>query len=154
MSCLYNKNVIILRFNILKVRNVKHPPSVQTFEVINNQTFIINQSIIIPIEVKHGSLHVFGYRIQDFAYLTDVKTIEFIEIEKLKGLKVLVVNALREEPHHSHFSLQDALDFITLVQPEKAYLTHISHLMGFHDEVQSKLPKNVFLAYDDLQITI
>ena len=144
------------RFDYIFETENKYPgaPSVQTFEVINNQTFKINQSIIIPIEVKHGSLQVFGYRIQDFAYLTDVKTIEFIEIEKLKGLKVLVVNALREEPHHSHFSLQDALDFITLVQPEKAYLTHISHLMGFHDDVQSKLPKNVFLAYDDLQITI
>ena len=144
------------RFDYIFETDNKYPgaPSVQTFEVINNQFFKIYQSIIIPIEVKHGSLQVFGYRIQDFAYLTDVKTIELTEIEKLKGLKVLVVNALREEPHHSHFSLQDALDFITLVQPEKAYLTHISHLMGFHDEVQSKLPKNVFLAYDDLQITI
>ncbi len=77
-----------------------------------------------------------------------------IEIDKLKGVKVLVVNALREEPHHSHFSLQDALDFIHLVQPEKAFLTHISHLLGFHEEVQKRLPKNVFLAYDNLKITI
>jgi phosphoribosyl 1,2-cyclic phosphate phosphodiesterase len=72
----------------------------------------------------------------------------------LKGVKVLVVNALREELHHSHFSLQEALDFIHLVQPERAYLTHISHLMGFYEEVQKKLPKNVFLAYDNLKITI
>jgi phosphoribosyl 1,2-cyclic phosphate phosphodiesterase len=67
---------------------------------------------------------------------------------------VLVINALREEPHHSHFSLQDALDFVTLVQPEKTYLTHISHLLGFHEEVQKRLPKNVFLAYDNLEISI
>ena len=144
------------RFDYIFETENKYPgaPEVKTFEVVNNIAFEISQTQIIPINVKHGFLQVFGYRIHDFAYLTDVKTIDLIEIEKLKDLKVLVVNALREEPHHSHFSLQDALDFITLVQPEKAYLTHISHLMGFHDEVQSKLPKNVFLAYDDLQITI
>jgi phosphoribosyl 1,2-cyclic phosphate phosphodiesterase len=102
----------------------------------------------------HGNLQVFGYRIDDFAYLTDVKTIEDSEILKLKNLKVLVINALREEPHDTHFNLKEALDFITLVQPEKAYLTHISHIMGFHEEVQKNLPKNVFLAYDNLEITL
>ncbi len=90
----------------------------------------------------------------DFAYLTDVKNIDDLEIEKLNGVKVLVVNALREEPHHSHFNLQEAIDFINLVQPEKAYLTHISHLLGFHEEVQKRLPDNVYLAYDNLIITV
>ena len=102
----------------------------------------------------HGDLPVFGYRIDDFAYLTDVKTVDESEMDKLKNLKVLVVNALRETPHNTHFNLQEALDFIDLVQPEKAYLTHISHLMGFHEEVQQKLPENVYLAYDNLEITI
>ena len=102
----------------------------------------------------HGDLQVFGYRIDDFAYLTDVKTIEAEEITKLIGLKVLVVNALREEPHFSHFNLQEALDFIAVVNPERAYLTHISHIMGFHEEVQKKLPKNVFIAYDNLEINL
>jgi phosphoribosyl 1,2-cyclic phosphate phosphodiesterase len=69
-------------------------------------------------------------------------------------LKVLVINALREEPHHSHFNLQDALDFVNLIRPEKAYFTHISHILGFHDEVQKKLPDNVFLAYDTLELTL
>lgn len=144
------------RFDYIFETENKYPgsPGVDSFEVRNNNNFVIGQTEIIPINVHHGDLQVFGYRIKDFAYLTDVKTIEATEIEKLKGVKALVINALREESHHSHFSLQDALDFITLVQPEKAYLTHISHLMGFHDEVQSKLPKNVFLAYDNLQITI
>ena len=108
----------------------------------------------IPINVMHGNLQVFGYRIDDFAYLTDVKTVEKSEIAKLKNLKVLVVNALREEPHNTHFNLQEALDFINLIQPEVAYLTHISHVLGFHEEVQKQLPKNVFLAYDNLEITI
>jgi phosphoribosyl 1,2-cyclic phosphate phosphodiesterase len=129
-------------------------PSVSTIEVVNNQPFSIGNKTAIPIDVMHAGLQVFGYRIDDFAYLTDVKTIEESEIEKLKNLKVLVINALREESHIAHFNLQEALDFITLVQPEKAYITHISHILGFHEEVQKRLPKNVFLAYDNLQITI
>lgn len=134
----------------------KYPgaPSVKIVEVVNNQSFAIGNKTAIPINVMHGNLQVFGYRIDDFAYLTDVKTIEECEIDKLKNLKVLVVNALREAPHHSHFNLQEALDFITLIQPEKAYLTHISHVLGFHAEVQQKLPENVFLAYDNLEITL
>ena len=134
----------------------KYPgaPSVKTIEVVNNEPFVIGNKTAIPVNVMHGNLQVFGYRIDDFAYLTDVKTIAESEVGKLKNLKVLVVNALREEPHNTHFNLQEALDFITLVQPEKAYLTHISHVLGFHNEVQKKLPENVFLAYDTLEITI
>ena len=140
---------------IFEVEN-RYPgaPSVQTFEVKNNESFLFGETNIIPIEVDHAGLQVFGYRIQDFVYITDMKSIVASEIEKLKGVKVLVVNALREEPHHSHFSLQDALDFIHLIQPERAYLTHISHMLGFHEEVQQRLPENVFLAYDNLKITI
>lgn len=129
-------------------------PSVAIHEVVNNQSFILGGKSVIPVNVLHGDLQVFGYRIEDFAYLTDVKTVPPKEIEKLKELKVLVVNALREEPHNTHFSLQEALDFIALVRPEKAYLTHISHLMGFHEVVQKRLPPNVFLAYDNLEIII
>jgi phosphoribosyl 1,2-cyclic phosphate phosphodiesterase len=144
------------RFDYIFETENKYPgaPSVQTFVVDSKKSFSIGNIKIIPIEVDHGNLKVFGYRIQDFVYLTDVKSISESEIEKLKETKVLVVNALREESHHSHFSLQDALDFIYLVQPERAYLTHISHLLGFHEEVQKKLPSNVFLAYDNLKITI
>lgn len=144
------------RFDYIFETENKYPgaPGVQTFEVKNNQEFTIGETKITPINVNHGNISVFGYRIQDFVYLTDVKSIDDSEIEKLKGVKVLVVNALREESHHSHFSLQDALDFIHLVQPERAYLTHISHLMGFHEEIQQRLPANVYLAYDNLKIII
>ncbi|HNP33187.1 MAG TPA: MBL fold metallo-hydrolase [Flavobacterium sp.] len=144
------------RFDYIFEEENKYPgaPSVEIFEVKNNESFIIGQTEIVPIEVDHANLQVFGYRIKDFAYLTDVKSIEDIEIHKLKGVKVLVVNALREASHHSHFSLQEALDFVHLVQPERAYLTHISHMLGFHEEVQQRLPENVFLAYDNLKITI
>ena len=134
----------------------KYPgaPSVATIEVVNNQPFSLGNKTVIPIDVMHGNLQVFGYRIDDFAYLTDVKTIEKSEVEKLKNLKVLVINALREEPHDTHFNLKEALDFITLVQPKTTYLTHISHIMGYHEEVQKNLPANVFLAYDNLEITL
>lgn len=144
------------RFDYVFETENKYPgtPSVKTIEVINNFPFSIGNKTAIPINVYHGNLQVFGYRIDDFAYLTDVKTIENSEMDKLIGLKVLVVNALRDEPHHSHFNLEEALGFIALVQPEKAYLTHISHIFGFHEDIQKRLPPNVFLAYDNLQFTI
>jgi len=144
------------RFDYIFETENKYPgaPSVKTIEVINDHPFSIGNKTVIPINVMHGNLQVFGYRIDDFAYLTDVKTVEQNELEKLKNLKVLVVNALREEPHSTHFNLQEALDFIALLNPESAYITHISHILGFHQEVQKKLPKNVYLAYDNLQITI
>lgn len=129
-------------------------PSVKAIEVVNNIPFIISDINVVPINAYHANLQVFGYKMNDFAYLTDVKSIDSEEIEKIKGVNVLVINALREEPHHSHFSLQEALDFVTLVQPKKAYFTHISHLLGFHDEVEKKLPSNVFLAYDNLEIAL
>lgn len=144
------------RFDYVFATENRYPgaPSVDAIEVVNNQNFVLGNKMIVPVNVFHGNLQVFGYRIDDFAYLTDVKTIETFEIEKLKNLKVLVINALRDEAHHSHFNLQEALDFITLVQPEKAYLTHISHHFGFHEEVQKRLPENVFLAYDNLEILL
>lgn len=144
------------RFDYVFATENRYPgaPSVKTIEVINNEPFSIGDKMAIPVNVMHGDLQVFGYRIDDFAYLTDVKTIEEAEIKKLQGLKVLVVNALREEPHSTHFNLQEALDFIALIQPERTYITHISHILGFHEEVEKRLPENVFLAYDNLQITI
>ena len=144
------------RFDYIFETENRYPgaPAVIPMEVKNNHNFKIGNKTVIPINGMHGNLQVFGYRIDDFAYLTDVKTFETSEIEKLKGLKVLVITALREEPHHSHFNMAEALTFINLVQPQKTYLTHISHLLGFHDEVQQKLPKNVFLAYDNLEINI
>ena len=129
-------------------------PSVSVHEVENNHSFLLGDKIAEPISVMHGSLEIYGYRIAEFAYLTDAKYVAPAEKEKLKGVKVLVVSALRQEPHETHFSLTEALAFIAEIKPERAYLTHISHLMGFHEEVQKGLPDNVFLAYDNLQITI
>ena len=144
------------RFDYVFETENRYPgaPSVKTIEVINNQPFVLGGKTVIPIDVMHGDLQVFGYRVDDFAYLTDVKTVAPEEEKKKKNLEVLVLNALRITPHNTHFNLQEALDFIALVQPKKAYLTHISHLLGFHEDVQKELPENVFLAYDNLVITL
>ena len=144
------------RFDYIFENENKYPgaPSVRINEVANGKSFIIGNKAVIPIDVMHGNLQVFGYRIDDFAYLTDVKTITQNEIDKLSGLKVLVINALRVEPHDTHFNLEEALRFIELLKPGKTYLTHISHIFGFHEEIEKTLPENVFLAYDNLEITI
>ena len=143
------------RFDYIFTTEDKYPgvPSVIQ-EEIKNEPFLLGNLEVVPIDGLHHKLQVFGFRFKDFAYLTDMKTVADDEISKLKGVDVLVVNALREEPHMSHFNLEEALAFIRRVNPKRAYLTHISHLMGFHDEVQQKLPENVFLAYDNLQITL
>lgn len=143
------------RFDYIFETHDKYPgaPGVTEF-LIENRPFNLGNIEVMPINGLHHKLQVFGFRFRDFAYLTDMNKIEDSEMKKLKGLKVLVINALRIEPHPSHFNLEEALNVITKVKPERAYLTHISALLGFHDEVQQKLPKNVFLAYDNLQITI
>jgi phosphoribosyl 1,2-cyclic phosphate phosphodiesterase len=144
------------RFDYIFETENRYPgaPSVIVNEVINNQIITIKNQKIIPINARHGNLQVFGYRIDNFAYLTDIKTIEREEIEKLKNLNALVINTLHEEAHHSHFNLQEALEFIKLVQPKTTYLTHISEKFGFHDEIQKRLPPNVFVAYDGLEVLV
>lgn len=143
------------RFEYIFRTENKYPsaPSIVR-NVIENSSFTLGNIEVIPVEGYHDKLQVFGFRFDKFAYLTDMKTVSNIEMEKLKDLDVLVVNALREEPHPSHFNLEEALDFVAKVKPKRAYLTHISHLLGFHDDVQQKLPDNVFIAYDTLEITI
>ena len=113
-----------------------------------------NDLTVIPIQVMHYKMKVFGFRIGDFAYITDAKTVANEEIEKLRGVKVLIVNALRKEPHISHFNLDEALAFINRVAPEKAYLTHISHVFGTHDEIERELPESIAVAYDGLELSI
>jgi phosphoribosyl 1,2-cyclic phosphate phosphodiesterase len=98
----------------------------------------------------HHRMPVFGFRIGNLAYITDAKTISDIEMQKLKGLDILIINALHEYQHQSHFNLEEALALIDQLQPKQSYLTHISHLFGKHQDVTKKLPSNVSLAYDGL----
>ncbi len=121
---------------------------------IENKPFEIEGVKFAPIEVLHYKLPVFGYRIKDFTYITDANFISDQELEKIKGTKILVLNALRKEKHLSHFSLEEALAVIEKIKPEKAYLLHLSHQMGRHNEVEKTLPTNVHIAYDGLKIEI
>ncbi|MFI8378018.1 MBL fold metallo-hydrolase [Leeuwenhoekiella sp. NPDC079379] len=149
-------NELKRRFDYIFETENRYPgaPAVEINEVVNNVPFKINDLEVQPINVMHGNLQVFGYRFGKFAYLTDVKTISAEEKEKLKNLDVLVVNALREEAHYTHFNLIEALEFVAEINPKKTYFTHISHLLGFHAEVEEKLPENVHLAYDGLTLEI
>lgn len=119
---------------------------------IDEHPFIIEGLEFIPIEVLHYKLPVNAYRFGDFTYITDANFISEKEKEKIKGSRILVINALRREKHVSHFNLQEALELIKELQPEKAYLTHISHQLGKHSDVEQELPPNVFLAYDGFEI--
>lgn len=133
----------------------KYPgvPKIELVE-IKNSSFVINDSVFTPIQVKHFKKPVLGFRIKDFTYITDANEIEKVEIEKIRGSKIIVLNALRKEKHISHFNLQEAIDLLKELAPEKAYLTHISHLMGLHEEIQKELPEFINLAYDNLTIHI
>ena len=123
--------------------------------IINkNENFNISDLTITPIECLHLRLPVLGYRIKDFAYLTDVKTISDQELQKLNGLDTLVINALRFEPHPSHLNVDEALEIINKINPKKTFFTHISHNMGFHEEVCQSLPDSVSLAYDGLVLEV
>ncbi len=144
------------RFDYIFAQENRYPgaPAVGINLVRKEDTIDLNGLKVTPIEVLHNKLPILGYRLGDFVYLTDVKTVSKTEIEKLKGCKVLVVNALRLEPHISHLNLEEALAFAKEVGATETYFTHISHLLGFHDEVEENLPDNVHLAYDNLKITI
>ncbi|MEY3646505.1 MAG: Phosphoribosyl 1,2-cyclic phosphate phosphodiesterase [Bacteroidota bacterium] len=133
----------------------KYPgvPEIEVHE-ITNQPFVIAGVSIIPILVKHYFLDVLGFRFGDFTYITDANFIADEELEKIKGSKVLVINALRKTTHISHFTLDEALEVIDKIKPEKAYITHISHMMGLHAEVEKELPPHVHLAYDGLTLHV
>lgn len=121
---------------------------------IDNTPFELFGKKIIPIKVMHYKLPVQAFRIDNFTYITDANFISEKEKEKIKGTEILVINALRIEPHISHFTLEEALELIAEIKPKKAYLTHISHLLGSHNDVSKILPSNVELAYDTLQIDL
>ena len=123
---------------------------INIIEKSNN--FSVFNTNITPIEVMHYKLPVIGFRVFNLAYITDANNINKKEMEKLLNLDVLIINCLQIKPHISHFNLNQALELIEFLKPKFSYLTHISHNLGLHNEVQKKLPSNVFLAYDQLQI--
>ena len=122
--------------------------------VIENKPFNIAETVIQPIEVLHFKLPVFGFRIKNFVYLTDVSQISEKEKEKMKGADLIILDALRKKAHLSHFNLEQALSLLEELKPKKALLTHISHYMGLHDKINKELPDHINLAYDGQVVTL
>ena len=131
-------------------------PGIPEVDIINfeSDAFKIGNLTFEPIDVLHYKMPLKGFRINNFAYITDANFISETEKLKLKNLDVLVLNALRNEPHISHFTFTEAVDLVKQLQPKKAYFTHISHQLGLHDEITKLLPNNIELAVDGLQIII
>lgn len=131
----------------------KYPgvPQMQLIK-IDEHPFTINNIAITPIRVTHYKMPILGFRIDNWAYITDASYISDNSIGLLKGCDTLIVNALRWEPHMSHFCVKEALEVVEKVKPRRTFLTHICHRMGLHSQAQAKLPQNVYLAYDGLTI--
>ncbi|MDX1942019.1 MAG: MBL fold metallo-hydrolase [Saprospiraceae bacterium] len=129
-------------------------PRFRLHTIAKDAPFQVEGIPVAPIEVMHGGMPVLGFRIGDFTYLTDVKTVSDIELEKIKGSKVLVTSALHHAWHHSHANLEEALALVAKVRPEQAFFTHISHSMGLYEELSKTLPPGIALAYDGLEIQI
>jgi len=121
---------------------------------INDEQFSVNGFDIVPLKLLHYKLPVFGFRINDLTYISDASYISREEKEKIKGSKILVINALRKTKHISHFSLEESLSIIEEIKPQKAYLTHMSQMMGKHADLEKELPENVYPAHDGLKLII
>ncbi len=121
---------------------------------IKNEAFRIGGVKILPIEALHYKLRVFGYRIKDFVYLTDISEISEKEKQKMKGAEVIVLDALRKSPHISHLSLNQAVELLKELRPKQAYLIHISHFMGLHNEVEKELPDFIKPSFDGLRLEL
>jgi phosphoribosyl 1,2-cyclic phosphate phosphodiesterase len=128
-------------------------PQVEVHEIVN-EPFEVKGLHVMPIEVMHMKLPVFGFRFGDITYITDAKTISEPERKKIRGSKVLVLNALHQKNHYSHLNLKEAIELAEDLDVGQTYFTHISHWMGLHGEVQKELPDNMFLAYDGLQVEV
>ena len=122
--------------------------------IITTSPFSLFGKTITPIRGYHYKLPVLGYRIGDITYITDMNRIEPEEIEKIKGSKVLIINALQKEPHISHFKLSESIEIAQLINAERTYFIHMSHTLGKHQEIQEELPKNIFLSYDNLEVIV
>jgi len=121
---------------------------------IDENPFYIGDIKVVPVQVWHYKMPVYGFRFGNFTYITDANRIDETEKAKIRGSEILVLNALRREDHISHFTLQQAVDLVQELEVSTAYFTHISHQLGRHDDVNATLPKGIELAYDGLQLSI
>ncbi|MEE4177344.1 MAG: MBL fold metallo-hydrolase [Bacteroides sp.] len=121
---------------------------------IDSQPFFIHDLKVIPIKALHFKMPVLGFRIGDFSYLTDANAIAPEELDKMRGSRFVIINALRKEKHISHFNLEEAIAILQELAPQRGYLTHISHQMGLHKDIEKELPAHIHLAYDGLKIRV
>ena len=121
---------------------------------LTDEDFNINGIGITPLRALHRSMEVYGFRIGDFAYITDTNYIPGSTLAQLDNVRYMVVSAVRKEPHVSHYNLEQAVKVLQFINPEMGYVTHLSHLMGFHDEVEKELPPGIRLAYDGLELVL
>jgi phosphoribosyl 1,2-cyclic phosphate phosphodiesterase len=129
-------------------------PDINLHPLTTLQPFTINTLELIPIRAHHHRMPVLGFRAGDFSYLTDANTIAPEELNKMRGSRVVIINALRKEKHISHFTLQEAVNILKDLSPEQGYITHISHQMGLHHQVQQELPDGISLAWDGLEFRV
>jgi len=146
----------VLRREFQYVFNGIQYPGIPVLDIIpiTGEPFTIGDVTLQPIQVMHYKLPVYGFRIGNFGYITDANYIAPEEIEKLKGTEILVLNALRHEPHVSHFTLSEAMDLAKEIGAARTYFTHASHQLGLHAALEADLPEGMFMAYDGLQIDI
>lgn len=149
----FDQQEIIREFSYAFNNNYPGLPKYNLIEIDENE-FEISGIKITPIRALHYNSQVTGFRIGDLAYITDTNYIPASSLVKLDGCKVLIINALRKKKHVSHYNLEEALKIIDFINPQQAYLTHISHLMGFHKDLEEEIPEGVFAAYDGLKLEI
>ena len=152
-STIYDQEEIKREFSYAFNNNYPGLPKYNLI-TIGDDDFFIKDTRITPIRALHYNTQVLGFRIGDFAYITDTNYIPAASLVKLDGCKTIVIDALRKEKHPSHYNLEEALNVLEFLNPEKAYLTHISHVMGFHKDLEEELPKGVEVAYDGLRLEV
>lgn len=147
----FTMNQVVDRFSYaFGGTNYPGAPRLTANQINPNETLNIGPASIQPIPIMHGNQPILGFRFGPMAYLTDVSAIPEDSLEKLQNLDVLVLNALRIEPHHSHLNLESALAYIEQINPKTTYLIHISHLLGLHDTIEKQLPEGIHLAIDGM----
>lgn len=129
-------------------------PQITLYPVQAGVMFYIGQIPVLPLAVQHGEMPILGFRIGELAYITDAKSLSEATMDSIRDIPVLILNALHHKPHHSHLNLEEALAIIAQIRPDRAFLTHISHHMGRHEDINKILPEGVSLAYDTLEVMI
>ncbi len=147
-------NDLKIRFNYIFTNVNRYPgaPEVTAFTPKPYRSYFIGGIEVIPLEVLHGNLPIYGYKFGNMAYITDAKTIPDKTVALIKDIDLLIINALHHKAHKTHMNLKESLKVIEKINPKKAILTHISHHMGFHDDINETLPDNVSLGYDGMSL--